>query len=59
MLRNTTDVNIRYTALGLSFVDEIPVKLAYLLVSGIHLRFNRFNVQLLVVCEVQDVQMDN
>ncbi len=57
--RNTMDVKIWVKALGLSFVDETPLELAYLLVSGIHFRLDRFDGQQLVVCEVEDVQLDN
>ena len=59
VLRNTMDLKNWLEALGLSFVDETPVELAYLLVSDIRLRLNRFNGQQLVVYEVQDVQRDN
>ncbi len=53
------DVGVWIHSLGLSFIDDSPVELAYLLVSGMHFRLDRFDGQQLVICEVEDVQLDN
>lgn len=58
-LTKNLDVKIWIKSLGLSFVDDSPVELAYLCVAGIQFRMDRFDGQQLVQCEVRDVQLDN
>lgn len=53
------DVKIWIQSMGLSFVDASPSELAYLFVSGIQFRMDRFDGQQLVQCEVRNVQLDN
>lgn len=53
------DIEIFVNALGISFVDSAPIELAYLSVSGIHFRLDRFDNQQLITCDVQDLQLDN
>lgn len=53
------DVELFVKGLGVSFVESTPAELAYLSISGIHLRLDRFDGQQLIVCEVQDAQLDN
>lgn len=57
--RGILDVEVYVNALGISFVESVPVELAYLSVTGIHFRLDRFDNQQMMVCEVQDVQLDN
>lgn len=53
------DVELFVKAIGVSFVDANPTELAYLSVSGVHFRLDRFDGQQLIVCDIQDVQLDN
>ncbi|CDF40534.1 unnamed protein product [Chondrus crispus] len=53
------DVELFVKGLGISFVESTPAELAYLSVSGIHFRLDRFDGQQLVICEVMDLQLDN
>lgn len=53
------DVELFVKGLGISFVESRPVELAYLSVSGVHWRLDRFDGQQLIICEVQDLQLDN
>lgn len=53
------DVELFIKSLGISFVESAPTELAYLSVTGLHFRLDRFDGQQLVVCEIQDMQLDN
>eukprot|EP00737_Agarophyton_chilense_P003396 gb/GEZJ01003975.1/.p1 GENE.gb/GEZJ01003975.1/~~gb/GEZJ01003975.1/.p1 ORF type:complete len:3742 (-),score=436.98 gb/GEZJ01003975.1/:2287-13221(-) len=57
--RANLDVELFVKAIGISFVDASPIELAYLSVSGIHFRLDRFDGQQLIVCDIQDLQLDN
>ncbi|KAI0564765.1 Vacuolar protein sorting-associated protein [Gracilaria domingensis] len=53
------DIEVFVKAIGMSFVDGSPTELAYLSVSGVHFRLDRFDGQQLIVCDIQDLQLDN
>lgn len=53
------DIEIFVNALGVSFVDSTPTELAYLSVTGIHFRLDRFDGQQLLTCDIRDLQLDN
>lgn len=55
----SVDFEIFVNALGVSIVDSTPTELAYLSVTGIHFRLDRFDGQQLVTCDVRDLQLDN
>eukprot|EP00178_Gracilaria_changii_P005588 TRINITY_DN1932_c0_g1_i1.p1 TRINITY_DN1932_c0_g1~~TRINITY_DN1932_c0_g1_i1.p1 ORF type:complete len:4003 (-),score=421.76 TRINITY_DN1932_c0_g1_i1:2311-14319(-) len=53
------DIEVFVKAIGISFVDALPTELAYLSVSGVHFRLDRFDGQQLIVCDIQNLQLDN
>lgn len=53
------DVELFINAIGVSFVESSPTELAYLSITGVHFRLDRFDGQQLVICEIQDLQLDN
>ena len=57
--KGNLDVEIYINALGISFVESKPAELAYLVVTGLHMRLDRLDGQQLLLCEIQDLQLDN
>lgn len=53
------DIEVFVRGLGVSFVEAKPVELAYLSISGIHFRLDRFDGQHLTEFQIQDMQLDN
>lgn len=53
------DLEICVKSIGVSFVDVTPCELAYLRISQLQLRLDRFENSELVLLQVSDLQLDN
>lgn len=53
------DFEVLVKGFGVSFVESSPAELAYLSITGVHIRLDRFDGQQLLTCEIQDLQLDN